>query len=186
MITRYDGRRLVPLGTDRRGVGVDAVHVSDAVRGAISSTSGPEPRGSAPPHRSTAPGAATRRRPYWTVIFFKISLPMIWPVMAIALVIRALDLVRIFDIVWAADGATLPREDAAHDGGAAPVWSRTVRGSGQARYTSRLIISIYMCQRGFGRQIRNELGESCARRRWWCWSWSCCRCWSSGPCGAWK
>ena len=36
---------------------------------------------------------------YWTV-FFRISLPAIWPVMAIALIIRALDLVRIFDIVW--------------------------------------------------------------------------------------
>ncbi len=36
---------------------------------------------------------------YWTV-FFRISLPAIWPVMAIALIIRTLDLVRIFDIVW--------------------------------------------------------------------------------------
>jgi multiple sugar transport system permease protein len=36
---------------------------------------------------------------YWT-IFFKIALPSIWPVMAIALIIRALDLVRIFDIAW--------------------------------------------------------------------------------------
>ena len=36
---------------------------------------------------------------YWTV-FFRISLPAIWPVMAIALIIRALDLVRLFDIVW--------------------------------------------------------------------------------------
>ena len=36
---------------------------------------------------------------YWS-IFFKIALPAIWPVMAIALIIRALDLVRIFDIVW--------------------------------------------------------------------------------------
>jgi multiple sugar transport system permease protein len=36
---------------------------------------------------------------YWT-IFLRVSLPAIWPVMAIALIIRALDLVRIFDIVW--------------------------------------------------------------------------------------
>ena len=59
---------------------------------------------------------------YWT-IFFKISLPMIWPVMAIALVIRALDLVRIFDIVWV-----------------------LTRG-GPGSYTET--ISIYMYQRGF-------------------------------------
>jgi multiple sugar transport system permease protein len=37
---------------------------------------------------------------YWR-IFFRIVLPAIWPVMAIALLIRALDLVRIFDVVWA-------------------------------------------------------------------------------------
>jgi multiple sugar transport system permease protein len=37
---------------------------------------------------------------YWR-IFFKIVLPAIWPVMAIAIVIRGLDLVRIFDIIWA-------------------------------------------------------------------------------------
>ena len=34
-------------------------------------------------------------------IFFKIVLPAIWPVMTIALLIRALDLFRLFDIVWA-------------------------------------------------------------------------------------
>ena len=34
-------------------------------------------------------------------IFHKIVLPSIWPVMAIALLIRALDLFRLFDIVWA-------------------------------------------------------------------------------------
>jgi multiple sugar transport system permease protein len=33
-------------------------------------------------------------------IFWKIVLPAIWPVMAIALLIRGLDLVRIFDIIW--------------------------------------------------------------------------------------
>jgi multiple sugar transport system permease protein len=37
---------------------------------------------------------------YWR-IFVKIVLPAIWPVMAIALLIRGLDLVRIFDIIWA-------------------------------------------------------------------------------------
>jgi len=37
---------------------------------------------------------------YWRV-FFKIVLPAIWPVMTIALLIRGLDLVRIFDIIWA-------------------------------------------------------------------------------------
>ncbi len=33
--------------------------------------------------------------------FFKIILPAIWPVMAIALLIRGLDLFRIFDVIWA-------------------------------------------------------------------------------------
>jgi multiple sugar transport system permease protein len=37
---------------------------------------------------------------FWR-IFTKIVLPAIWPVMAIALLIRGLDLVRIFDIIWA-------------------------------------------------------------------------------------
>ena len=37
---------------------------------------------------------------YWR-IFIKIILPTIWPVMAIALLIRALDLFRLFDVVWA-------------------------------------------------------------------------------------
>ncbi len=37
---------------------------------------------------------------YWRT-FFKIVLPAIWPVMAIAILIRGLDLVRIFDIIWA-------------------------------------------------------------------------------------
>ncbi len=32
--------------------------------------------------------------------FLNVSLPAIWPVMIIALIIRALDLVRLFDIVW--------------------------------------------------------------------------------------
>ena len=34
-------------------------------------------------------------------VFFKIVLPAIWPVMAIALLIRGLDLFRLFDVVWA-------------------------------------------------------------------------------------
>jgi multiple sugar transport system permease protein len=33
--------------------------------------------------------------------FFKIVLPAIWPVMAVAILIRGLDLFRLFDIVWA-------------------------------------------------------------------------------------
>ncbi len=33
--------------------------------------------------------------------FFKIILPAIWPVMAIALLIRGLDLFRLFDVIWA-------------------------------------------------------------------------------------
>jgi len=37
---------------------------------------------------------------YWRT-FRKIVLPAIWPVMAIALLIRALDLFRLFDIIWA-------------------------------------------------------------------------------------
>jgi multiple sugar transport system permease protein len=37
---------------------------------------------------------------YWR-IFFRIVLPAIRPVLAIVLLIRALDLVRLFDIVWA-------------------------------------------------------------------------------------
>ncbi len=37
---------------------------------------------------------------YWR-IFFRIVLPAIFPVMMIALLIRALDLFRLFDIVWA-------------------------------------------------------------------------------------
>ncbi len=36
----------------------------------------------------------------WTV-FWRIVLPAIWPVMAIALLIRGLDLFRIFDVIWA-------------------------------------------------------------------------------------
>jgi multiple sugar transport system permease protein len=38
--------------------------------------------------------------PYRTV-FRRIVLPAIWPVMSVALLIRGLDLVRLFDIIWA-------------------------------------------------------------------------------------
>jgi multiple sugar transport system permease protein len=37
---------------------------------------------------------------YWRT-FFRIVLPSIWSVMAIAILIRGLDLVRIFDVIWA-------------------------------------------------------------------------------------
>ena len=37
----------------------------------------------------------------WWRTFFKIVLPAIWPVMAIAILIRGLDLFRLFDIIWA-------------------------------------------------------------------------------------
>jgi multiple sugar transport system permease protein len=37
----------------------------------------------------------------WWRTFRKIVLPAIWPVMAVAILIRALDLFRLFDIVWA-------------------------------------------------------------------------------------
>jgi len=37
---------------------------------------------------------------YWRT-FFKIVLPAIWPVMAVAILIRGLDLFRLFDMVWA-------------------------------------------------------------------------------------
>src|SRR5919112_1276669 len=37
---------------------------------------------------------------FW-LAFRKITLPAIWPVMAIALLIRSLDLARIFDVIWA-------------------------------------------------------------------------------------
>lgn len=36
----------------------------------------------------------------WPMTFVRIVLPAIWPVMAIAILIRGLDLARLFDIVW--------------------------------------------------------------------------------------
>jgi multiple sugar transport system permease protein len=37
----------------------------------------------------------------YRIVFRRIVLPAIWPVMSVALLIRSLDLVRIFDIIWA-------------------------------------------------------------------------------------
>ncbi len=50
--------------------------------------------------KSQQEAAAIDGAGYWR-IFFSIILPAIWPVMIIALMIRALDLFRLFDIVWA-------------------------------------------------------------------------------------
>jgi multiple sugar transport system permease protein len=50
--------------------------------------------------KSLTEAAAIDGAGFWR-IFVKIVLPAIWPVMAIALLIRGLDLVRIFDIIWA-------------------------------------------------------------------------------------
>ena len=50
--------------------------------------------------KSQLEAAAIDGAGYWRT-FWKIVLPSIWPVMAIALLIRALDLFRLFDIVWA-------------------------------------------------------------------------------------
>jgi multiple sugar transport system permease protein len=50
--------------------------------------------------KSQQEAAAIDGAGYWR-IFFKIILPSIWPVMAIALMIRVLDLFRLFDVVWA-------------------------------------------------------------------------------------
>ena len=50
--------------------------------------------------KSQLEAAAIDGAGYWRT-FRQIVLPSIWPVMAIALLIRALDLFRLFDIVWA-------------------------------------------------------------------------------------
>jgi len=50
--------------------------------------------------RSQLEAAAIDGAGYWRT-FFKIVLPAIWPVMAVAILIRGLDLFRLFDIVWA-------------------------------------------------------------------------------------
>jgi multiple sugar transport system permease protein len=49
--------------------------------------------------RSLTEAAEIDGASYWR-IFTRIVLPAIWPVMAIAILIRGLDLVRLFDIVW--------------------------------------------------------------------------------------
>ena len=72
-----------------RGLAVDAVHVPDAAgRASPTSTSRSSRR-----RRSTAPATGAPSA--------SIVLPAIWPVMAVAMLIRGLDLVRLFDIVWA-------------------------------------------------------------------------------------
>jgi multiple sugar transport system permease protein len=50
--------------------------------------------------RSLLEAAELDGAPYRTV-FRRIVLPAIWPVMSVALLIRGLDLFRIFDIIWA-------------------------------------------------------------------------------------
>jgi multiple sugar transport system permease protein len=49
--------------------------------------------------RSQIEAAELDGAPWW-MTFRRIVLPAIWPVMAIAVLIRGLDLVRLFDIVW--------------------------------------------------------------------------------------
>jgi len=50
--------------------------------------------------KSQLEAAAIDGAGYWRS-FFRIVLPAIWPVMAVAILIRGLDLFRLFDIVWA-------------------------------------------------------------------------------------
>jgi multiple sugar transport system permease protein len=50
--------------------------------------------------KSQLEAAAIDGAGYWRT-FFRIVLPAIWPVMAIAILIRGLDLFRLFDILWA-------------------------------------------------------------------------------------
>lgn len=50
--------------------------------------------------KSQLEAAAIDGAGYWRS-FFKLVLPAIWPVMAVAILIRGLDLFRLFDIVWA-------------------------------------------------------------------------------------
>jgi multiple sugar transport system permease protein len=50
--------------------------------------------------RSQLEAASIDGAGFWRT-FFKIVLPAIWPVMAVAILIRGLDLFRLFDIVWA-------------------------------------------------------------------------------------
>ena len=50
--------------------------------------------------RSQLEAASIDGAGYWRT-FFRIVLPAIWPVMAVAILIRGLDLFRLFDVVWA-------------------------------------------------------------------------------------
>jgi multiple sugar transport system permease protein len=50
--------------------------------------------------KSQLEAAALDGASYWRT-FFRIVLPAIWPVMAIAILIRGLDLFRLFDVLWA-------------------------------------------------------------------------------------
>ena len=75
-----------------RDLAVDALHVPDPAGGALQC----RPLAYSRPRRSTARG-------FWRS-FLYIVLPAIWPVMAIAILIRGLDLFRIFDIIWALTG----------------------------------------------------------------------------------
>ena len=50
--------------------------------------------------KSQLEAAAIDGASYWRT-FFKVVLPAIWPVMAVAILIRGLDLFRLFDIIWA-------------------------------------------------------------------------------------
>lgn len=50
--------------------------------------------------KSQLEAAAIDGAGYWRT-FFRIVLPAIWPVMTVAILIRGLDLFRLFDIVWA-------------------------------------------------------------------------------------
>ena len=71
-----------------RDLAVDAVHV-------------PDPAGGAVQRRSSLTEAAEIDGAGFWRSFRYIVLPAIWPVMAIAMLIRGLDLFRIFDIIWA-------------------------------------------------------------------------------------
>ena len=72
-----------------RGLAVDAVHVPAAAGRAVERRQVAARGG----RRSTVPASSAPSR--------KIILPAIRPVLAIALLIRALDLFRLFDVVWA-------------------------------------------------------------------------------------
>ena len=80
---------------------MDAVHVPDAARGPVHVD------------RSLLEAAEIDGARYWR-IFFKIVLPAIWPVMAIAILIRGLDLFRIFDVDLGVDRGRPGHHDRDH------------------------------------------------------------------------